>query len=769
MKSENFEKAQKILPKAKEKIEHYNERAPVMLELIGLATDYDANCDKLIRDAGIVIDEVEKAVKSYGAAASGARKAAEEGRGYDDASLVQRQADLSKKQEELDKRENVLNSLIGAQESREINDKVAELRRGLEGYKGPDGAAVQEVEQYITNACEAIKGKSYSTASVQLEHASSAFSRMKSVEESLTEALHPAEPPIEAPKPAKPIAVQPAKTAEEQEAALRYTPNKIMKALVKADIIKILTDRKIAESKAAEPAIPKIIRYEGDALKAIFGTDDVDPEHLYTELIIDRGLNLDKDRNDIVKYPNGVFVEKARVKKKRKGDWIKHNYETVTALEAAEGGWADYVLRGMIKDHNMSVAQPPAGAQPEAQAEHAPIEQAPPAGKKLFYSTRKKELAEAVERVARKKGLDAEKAEAPKKEGQALPDFGLYVTPAKGMEDPKWNEIAGLAKATEKGKGLEPKEKKALESLPDNAEAKQILKLLEDSDEIKKIPVFFTNYDMRGVSAGVTKYLKDEAKKIISGEKTDTADSLLGDGVTKDDEILEKYKAKEDKIAETLENAENSGLNVRDARISYDSAIRLHEKGFTKEALGMLEKTEKKLGETGVDLKAEAEEPAKPPDEAGTVYKFNNATEEKAAILLQQMEDARKEGADEEQLDFADGAYVGATEWAKDGRSDMADEKLDDAFEYLEQARRMKELEDNGEILSDKDLVDEKLLDEEEESEEKESVAIEKKEKKPHIAKIRCPKCKLVMDVRSQKRPLELRCTDCNAKLLLKE
>jgi len=59
---------------------------------------------------------------------------------------------------------------------------------------------------------------------------------------------------------------------------------------------------------------------------------------------------------------------------------------------------------------------------------------------------------------------------------------------------------------------------------------------------------------------------------------------------------------------------------------------------------------------------------------------------------------------------------------------------------------------------------------EEEKSEEKEPVAPEKKEEeKPRIAKIRCPKCKDIMEISSPKRPLEIRCSSCNAKLLMRK
>jgi len=40
---------------------------------------------------------------------------------------------------------------------------------------------------------------------------------------------------------------------------------------------------------------------------------------------------------------------------------------------------------------------------------------------------------------------------------------------------------------------------------------------------------------------------------------------------------------------------------------------------------------------------------------------------------------------------------------------------------------------------------------------------------KVKIARIKCPKCKEVMDIKSSKRPLEVRCDNCNAKLLLKK
>jgi uncharacterized membrane protein len=39
----------------------------------------------------------------------------------------------------------------------------------------------------------------------------------------------------------------------------------------------------------------------------------------------------------------------------------------------------------------------------------------------------------------------------------------------------------------------------------------------------------------------------------------------------------------------------------------------------------------------------------------------------------------------------------------------------------------------------------------------------------PRVAKIRCPKCKEIMEISSPKRPLEVRCSSCNAKLLLKK
>jgi DNA-directed RNA polymerase subunit RPC12/RpoP len=89
--------------------------------------------------------------------------------------------------------------------------------------------------------------------------------------------------------------------------------------------------------------------------------------------------------------------------------------------------------------------------------------------------------------------------------------------------------------------------------------------------------------------------------------------------------------------------------------------------------------------------------------------------------------------------------------------------------EKEEQEAPVKKTPKKFEVL-DQEPVEEKSGQESpsEEKSEEETPAPKKKEEKKHIAKIRCPKCKNIMEIRSQKRPIELRCTDCNAKLLIK-
>ena len=575
----------------------------------------------------------------------------------------------------------------------------------------------------------------------------------------------------------------------------------------------------------------------------------------------------------------------------------------------------------------------------------------------VVYRTDKRSFAEAAITALKKQKINAKLKIDPDQR-----DSFTVMVPEELAKDKRFKPIEKeLNKKTGKMHGLEKEEYDAIMKA-EGSRPKQILDSFIADKEVEEPSSMLTHYKLKNASEAVTKYLKVEAKMIKTGAKPDEAEGFQG--ILTDEARRDLYETTDIKFLEGMERAQRDGLDTGEAQELREKAKELFKKGDYRSAVPQLMEAKKKLDDEikrgimgkdplfkeGAELDEkyakikdsietlgkkleppeekglEKEEEEKP--EEGAVYKFNNATDEKAAILLQQIEDARKEDANSADITAASKAYL--TVLAKMAASDLeaAELVLNDAFTYVEQARRAKEqvpeapkneerpvepekveapkkaamtkvnvptkvynyllsnsespvevtsrkivsqakkgtlygynieaTADEAKTIKDRiklaeiemkeaerreklvkkmdaaygyhpalpepakpeepekregpkeetpapseemndpsinqvlkegaeldnewsgikgriDNLGEKMgipkeNSEEEKSEEKEPVAPEKKEEeKPRIAKIRCPKCKDIMEISSPKRPLEIRCSSCNAKLLMRK
>ncbi|MEM5814466.1 MAG: hypothetical protein QXD77_01490 [Candidatus Aenigmatarchaeota archaeon] len=406
----------------------------------------------------------------------------------------------------------------------------------------------------------------------------------------------------------------------------------------------------------------------------------------------------------------------------------------------------------------------------------------------VVYRTDKKSFAEGVVTVLKEK----EKINATLK--QDTDNQFTVMIPAEVAKSKKFKSVEkGLKNTTGIWTGLEKDEYNAIMNA-EGSRLKQILDGIIADGELENYGIMLTHYKLKNAPVLLTEYLKAEAMMVKNGAKPKEAEEQ---GILTDEKRVELYMKTDTDFLESVVKAERDGLDMAEAWRLRKESKELFNNGEYKAAMSMLVGAKKKLDDAirrgrvkepeaklpGQKVPAEKhteetkepeEKPEKPVkiDVPKDVYEYLSTrpiafTDEIGKLILTKTKEGKYFGYN----------FEGTKDEGKKVKEKIDSVKLDmkkAKQEFKEMQKKKKEEEKLAKELQEKErLLKEKAeLEHEEENgkeEEEEAPKPYEEHPKPRIAKIRCPKCKEVIRVSSPKRPLEIRCSSCDAKLLMKK